>query len=57
MLVTRNSTDHQTDKPQTDSALILLTLSITAPFCGNLKLHKATQKGKQGFEVTPWNQI
>ena len=57
MLVTRNSTDHQTDKPQTDSALILLTLSITAPFCGNLKLHKATQKGKQGFEVTPENQI
>ena len=56
MLVTRNST-HQTDKPQTDSALILLTLSVTAPFCGNLKLHKATQKGKQGLEVTPENQI
>ena len=57
MLVTRNSTDHQTDKPQTDSALILLTLSITAPCCGNLKLHKATQKGKPRFEVTPKNQI
>ena len=56
MLVTCNST-HQTDKPQTDSALILLTLSITAPFCGNLKLHKATWKGKQEFEVTPGNQI
>ena len=57
MLVTCNST-HQTDKPQTDSALILLTLSITAPFCGNLKLiHKATQKGQQGFKVTPENQI
>ena len=57
MLVTCNST-HQTDKPQTDSALILLTLSITAPFCGNLKLiHKATQKGQQGFQVTPGNQI
>ena len=60
---TRNRTS--TDRAKASGALILppsppLSLSISAPFYGYLKLLKATQKGKkskQRFEVTPRNCI
>ena len=60
---TRNRTS--TDRAKASGALILppsppLSLSISAPFYGYLKLLKATQKGKkskQRFQVTPRNCI